>query len=634
MELPFKIGKEPENVSISQFECYVSQEVYEYLSGIENQPLNFITCRGILKKIVIIDNYEKNRIFIHGYEDDSTANLELTDENNICELEIVELECSDINKDMLKDMEKFVTDHSSIPTAKGEVMNVVGYNFHVKLCSPVLQGLWTDNTKMILSKKNKDGSQENLEVLRYSLPLISRPDATSLLFNSFKSLLKKSYTYEIAEIPSEISEKYSDSTSEFSTSSVCFISSIFQSCGKFGQFYVWPCYSSVPLIMPIFYAECLSKNKIFITPSAVENFELNFKNKATYPMLQNLSNFKYKEAVEVKAKVLRIYEDVTDDQLDGILANYFKGNGKICYFSQNQKTLIEIPTEKYFKDMPYHHESSCFPKSFHFELSLVGHEEAGYFKVSSKSTLTRYSGIERALPVVSKRFTGSLILNIFPKLITKSAQIISKYFRETKARKLLVHGHSGSGKEELISAVAHFTGLPIRKYDSRNILSDTSGSTEAKLRHIFDNSSNYSCILVLLNVQVLAKKDGAIDYRVLSSFEQHLNEAKFKILCIGDLKSSIDGKLAEMFDLDLPLANPETFEDRLDILTWNLNNESRIYYDIKDIEELARSTAGLLYKDLTFMVQNAIAETFESSMENLGKYGLLFCLSVCISATW
>ena len=65
-------------------------------------------------------------------------------------------------------------------------------------------------------------------------------------------------------------------------------------------------------------------------------------------------------------------------------------------------------------------------------------------------------------------------------------------------------------------------------------MGDTSGSTEAKLRQIFATSNDFLAILVLDNVEVLAKtRDGTIDFRVLASLQHCFQDANPNFKCVG-----------------------------------------------------------------------------------------------------
>ena len=178
--------------------------------------------------------------------------------------------------------------------------------------------------------------------------------------------------------------------------------------------------------------------------------------------------------------------------------------------------------------------------------------------------------------------------------------------------KILLHGCIGSGQDDVLMALSHGSGLPLRNYDCRHILSDTSGSTEAKLRQIFATSSEFLCILVFDNVEVLAKnRDGSTDYRVLSSLQECF-DGHGGLKCVGvshsGKKSGIDFKLAELFDIDFEMVAPARFEDRLDILQWLLSKEESIYFDGLDAIELAKNTSGLLYEDLKSLVNEIVLD--------------------------
>ena len=193
--------------------------------------------------------------------------------------------------------------------------------------------------------------------------------------------------------------------------------------------------------------------------------------------------------------------------------------------------------------------------------------------------------------------------------------MMKKLFEESKSVKILLHGHTGSGQEDVLSALCSISGRPLRNFDCRIVVGDTSGSTEAKLRQIFATTSGESLchILVLENVEVLAKtRDGTTDYRVLSSLQELLEAEDTRLKCVGVSncanKSNIDFKLAELFDLNIEMEAPNTLDDRLDILSWLLSTEESVYYDVNDIKELAKTTSGLFYEDLRSLVNEMVLE--------------------------
>ena len=194
-----------------------------------------------------------------------------------------------------------------------------------------------------------------------------------------------------------------------------------------------------------------------------------------------------------------------------------------------------------------------------------------------------------------------ILVELYPKFFTKIAQDIFNMFSKAKIGNLLMYGHPGSGKEVILKTLQNISGLQFLEYDCRSILSDSSGATEAKLKNVIESAKGFTnSILVLNNVNVLAKnRDGNTDYRVLQSLQEIINnfhQHSSEMLIIGeaDLKSNIDVKLMEIFDHVIEVPNPESVDERFELIKWIVDVESFLVYDEENLREMARFCTGKL----------------------------------------
>ena len=172
-----------------------------------------------------------------------------------------------------------------------------------------------------------------------------------------------------------------------------------------------------------------------------------------------------------------------------------------------------------------------------------------------------------------------ILVELYPNFFAKIAQDIFNMFSKAKIGNLLMYGHPGSGKEVILKTLQNISGLQFLEYDCRSILSDSSGATEAKLKNVIESAKGFTnSILVLNNVNVLAKnRDGNTDYRVLQSLQEIIlnnlqnNDSDMLIIGEADLKSNIDVKLMEVFDHVVEVPNPESVDERFELIKWMMD---------------------------------------------------------------
>ena len=206
------------------------------------------------------------------------------------------------------------------------------------------------------------------------------------------------------------------------------------------------------------------------------------------------------------------------------------------------------------------------------------------------------------------------VIDILPPVLLKEYRRLVQILQCDLVQNLLVYEEiQGSGMEEILTSLQY----EINEYDCRQIFSDTSGATAAKLNQIFETSTCPQGGLILLrNVHVLAKnRDGQIDHRVLLCLEDILKtKHPFKVIgTVTAKKSAIDHRLVHLFDQHMEVLTQMEAKERREILHWLLQKQPQFCADSKDLGQLAEQTAGLQYQDLVAVIQ-------QSTMLALEKY--------------
>jgi SpoVK/Ycf46/Vps4 family AAA+-type ATPase len=617
MWLPFKVGRPPSsaNAAGDNVTCYVSPEVMSFLQEqlcnitfvlMKQEPFN------ILLRLAVIKDYEKNRVYVQGLHDDSSVELGIVSNDSVVPLTNLRLTFQgEENEKVLQ----AILDFHSVPVRKGrDLMLKTGLQLSVEHCGPVVQGIWTEETKIEVTFINNDEGQENcakakemLLVAQHTWPLIKSRQAVKMMFDHYRVCINATYSWTLNELPSDLIKVPSSA----SVSHVAFVNGQPLEEPLVGQITIWG--QSEPIRIPILRSARLKRGQVYLSPIAACNWGLEFGQSLTHPILTKIDKEPVK-AIEVDARPLRNYREVSDEQMDAMLAEYFsKKATKLVTFDGNGKTLIEIHCNDVAQI-----DNLCWincPPSVHFELSLKRSQTpGGWYSISSQYTSLSRSGalsqrqpkISKVPSVVSATATYEMKDILPPNLFEKANELLGLMTSDVK--NVLFYGHRGSGIEEAIRGLASLAGVLQRRFDCRLILSDTSGATEAKLRQVFETTKEtYApCILVLLNVQVLAKnRDGVIDYRVLASLDALLSQeeaAGLFVIGVGENKTEIISGLAFMFDTHVSMDVHDNLEDRLGILEWLLETQVGVCYEAEVLQEMASLTSGFVHDDLKAII--------------------------------
>ena len=608
--IPLKIGTKPKiDTLIANTICYASPEVYAYFNQAKYVLLKSLPKNTILQ-LLEVKLYEKNRVFVHNCPDDSTVFLRKFDTDYITRLTEVELNTSSEVNESLNHLNELLPNSENcnlVPIRNEQVLSIGSTRFEVKTCKPTSQGILTENTKItvLFEKENNEKRTEDVvKVFRYSCPFFAKIDNYhEILFSSMQRNMLTSYVLQVSEIPSDLAQKLIEDASDFDylTSNVAFIH---HHCDKatYGRFNFLPGGKTLYEV-PILLCQSLPKGQMFFTPFGLQNYGIELDSRATFPMLKKISSKKVKEADEVHAIPIKLYSAVSEEDYDKALSNFFEKE-KIVSFSEDGTSLVEVPFTK----------SSCksinVPKRIEFELKISKHEsnaQGSHFRISTKTKLIRSSICPRSIPPITKTYSPTStrynIMNVLPDFIMVKSKKIYELLFDAKMSNILMYGHQGSGKDEVLKGLKYFSGLTLLEYDAKtSILSDSSGATEAKLRNVYENakiSSGGASILVLKNVHVLAKnRDGILDHRVLSVIEEILQEGNLKVIGEADVKSNVDVRLMELFDYSIAIENPDLAESRLEILEWLLQTSSAAYFEKSTLETISKLCPGFMFEDL------------------------------------
>ena len=445
----------------------MSPEVFEFLKKQNNQcEINFVLLKNepLLQLLTVekVNFYEKNRVFIKGFPDDSTVLLRnIVHMNDIIDLKKVEFSVTantcEVNEEALEIL-KDVVRTDPLPVRNGHRLHIGEFKFDVKRMHPVGQGVITKNTEISVVTINEENLNSNkncnetLKLLPYLWPYFTKnQEFHEILFAHLQREMKQSFNLVISEIPfklaNELLEKI-NGAKNYSTSNVAFMNHIKNKSDMIGKFYTW---SGKLIEIPMIFSKSLPCCKIFLTPICAQNYGIEFNEKASFPILKKFNVSTIPDAIEVEAKSM-IFNEISESQVDNILGEYFE-RSKIVSFEQ--VTTIEIPVENILDELTW--KLPICPDSIIFQLKLIQPHttEKKFSKISPKTKLIRSNSINMDLPKISKKYatrsTKYDILNDIPIFLKKiSYDVYNWLFEANESKNVMIYGHNGSGKKEIL----------------------------------------------------------------------------------------------------------------------------------------------------------------------------------------
>ena len=106
----------------------------------------------LLRKITPVEDYEKNRVYLQGFPDDSTVILRPIYQDSIQNLTSASFEYQgSADSEILESIDRFfLQENCLVPLCKHEnlLIDEGKIKLRIKQCLPVWQGVWTDSTKI------------------------------------------------------------------------------------------------------------------------------------------------------------------------------------------------------------------------------------------------------------------------------------------------------------------------------------------------------------------------------------------------------------------------------------------------------------------------------------------------------
>ena len=172
---------------------------------------------------------------------------------------------------------------------------------------------------------------------------------------------------------------------------------------------------------------------------------------------------------------------------------------------------------------------------------------------------------------------------------------------------LLLSGEEGAGADLVAEALAGRLGLARMVSSGRELVGDTSGTTEAHLKREAEQAAQGLTLWTINEVDLVAKdREGSQDCRALAALKNSLATLPADCIVVGlcrDLHKT-DSGLAALFvhHMELPVL---TQEDRREVLTWLLHQRGAKLEAGVEVETWAKRTAGLNLADLNSMLDYA-----------------------------
>lgn len=182
----------------------------------------------------------------------------------------------------------------------------------------------------------------------------------------------------------------------------------------------------------------------------------------------------------------------------------------------------------------------------------------------------------------------------------------------------LIGGEAGSGCNLITQALARKLGYTYLETSARDLVGETSGSSEALIKRAVNNIGSFHHVLwVVHHVEVVVSdKDKNFDDRAFLALQESLSDLKQDVIVIGICKnmSKIESRIASLFLHHIEISSL-TKEDRKEILDWHVESQGiELNGDIK-LEKWARATSGLNFADLQYLIDFALDDAF-----NRGEY--------------
>ena len=368
-------------------------------------------------------------------------------------------------------------------------------------------------------------------------------------------------------------------------------------------------------------------HQIYVSPTTLHNLTKMFHQDKS-DLLNSRFSFKICDkncspsiarSVKIQALNNSLTEAVPLDMMDQFLLEYFDddryvfNNSVLCIDLQQHLTSQTVAVSPLLK-----HNSRVY-----FNVEVLDEEDddddsQGYIIKKNVTRLVQGSNISDPAPAESVltnfSFNISRVPRYFSDVLENLSDIISRY-RRTLSRlpgksclRLIVSGAPGSGVDVVCEALSRSLGLDQVIINSRELVGDTSGSSEALIKRIgTNNATKHNMILVLEDLEVLVhNKDGNFDDRAFLALQETLHTINNNIVIIGQCHNldKLNSRVASLFLHHLEMSSL-TGEDRQELLSWLVEKKRVIVDDDIDWSRWSRLTSGFCFADLGFLLDFA-----------------------------
>ena len=404
------------------------------------------------------------------------------------------------------------------------------------------------------------------------------------------------------------------------------------------KFCILFCLSSGDYIqLKITFTEKCPPGKILLSPTTLNNVasvmrksqEETLKSKYIFKICDTENIPHIAQSVKLQAIQCPLLQSIPLEIMDEILKDFFSQdtlvyhNSVLCIDVRkhlNQKTasispLLQYESKLYFVVQVNDFDMNNDDEDFDERLS------SGYLIKKSVTNLVQGSHVNLALPAESNLTNFSLAIKDTPSYFcTNLERMKSVYSKHSELVKrspnrhclmMTLSGSLGCGNLHLCQALGKVLGCSLDILDSRELVGDTSGSSEALVRRLKNTYTNsYSTILVLEDIDKLSHdKERNFDDRAFLALQETFEDISSQILVIGlcsDL-TKLHSKTASLFlhHFELPSLSSS---DRKELLLWH-TAKMEASFDLEvELDKWVKLTSGFTFADLGYLIEFALDE--------------------------
>ena len=393
--------------------------------------------------------------------------------------------------------------------------------------------------------------------------------------------------------------------------------------------------SSQQIVRRLYFSANCPKYSILLSPSCLQNisncWSQTEESVRTSKFLFHLCDHNYSPPTASEATVRAVdtalLRSVPLHVMDDILAQYFASDRLLFENSFLCIDLTQYLTSTTVEIFPLLRQQ---PSSVYFYVeSLTSdqteegeeHQTGGLIVKKSQSKLAQCSNIRIPAPTESVLSNFNINIKKTPEFFQKHLDTFALTFRRYKKSlqkfpsksclKFVFSGNVGSGQDVMTGALAKYLGLEYATFAGRDLIGDTSGSSEALVRRFGSSLSNtHHSVIVIEEVDVVAfNKDGQFDERAFLALQETLEEVNNTNILVGvcqDL-NKLQPRLAALFLHHHEVPGLSQGERR-DLLTWLLLKHRLILEGGVELDHWAELTTGFNLSDLENLLDSASDE--------------------------